>query len=90
MDCTNIEQKKEEDFATEWNKEMTLEERVALLAKTFDNKEKRICIECKIPGEKFYKDEPVCQDCTYETVEEREARVKAYYNEDEEEEEEDA
>ena len=35
---TLIGQKKEEDFATEWNKEMTLEERVALLAKTFDNK----------------------------------------------------
>ena len=28
-----------EDFATKWNKEMTLDERVALLSETFDNKE---------------------------------------------------
>jgi hypothetical protein len=32
------------DFATEWNKEMTLDERVALLSKTFDNKEEEIAI----------------------------------------------
>ena len=29
---------KEEDFATEWDKDLTTDERVALLAKTFDNK----------------------------------------------------
>lgn len=28
----------EEDFATEWEKDLTIDERVALLAKTFDNK----------------------------------------------------
>jgi len=38
MGWTLIGQKKEEDFATEWDKDLTIDERVALLAKTFDNK----------------------------------------------------
>jgi hypothetical protein len=47
MDCTLIGQKTEEevekekkkaDFANLWNQELTFDERIALLSKTFDNK----------------------------------------------------
>lgn len=54
MNCTK---KTEEDFATEWEKDLTTDERVALLAKTFDNK-----VESDDEEEEYY-ETGECEDC---------------------------
>jgi hypothetical protein len=44
-----------------------------------NSNEIKVCVECGIPGEEFFEDEIVCQDCKYETCQEKVERIQKYF-----------